>query len=207
VSSRQCPIGRLRHQALKHFRSHGPGRVQLLPDQRVHCRRVEPKGKSMSRNVPSVIGYILDTVFGLPGIVMVALLGSIAFGFTISRINITDISRPDVPPPGNSLTPRLVTRQGSSDAPVRPLVAAGRSRPGVAPTLLDPLLMVGHCADLTLFGWSPVYLAGVREDGTIVGQAYNGPDLIGTAEAKQVKPSVEQSTLSTGSCGTSVDRR
>jgi hypothetical protein len=161
----------------------------------------------MSRNVPSVIGYILDTVFGLPGIVIFALLGSIGLGFAIGRMNISNISFPEATLRGNNLALRLAIRQGSYDAPVRPLAAAGRSRPGVAPLLLDPPLAVGHCADFTLLGCSPVYPAGAQEDGTMVDRAYKVPDLIGIAEAKSVNPSVERSTISTGPCGTSADPR
>jgi hypothetical protein len=56
-----------------------------------------PMGNSMFRNTPVLIKRVLDTAFGLPGIILFGLLGGVAVGLAVGRSAVMDISLPEEP--------------------------------------------------------------------------------------------------------------
>jgi hypothetical protein len=159
----------------------------------------------MSRISPSVIRYIRNTVLGLPGIITLELLGSLAIGVAVDRMDLSKTPPPEALASNDSVTLPLVVRQVSSAALVRSLVIAGRWRPGVGPLPLDLPVMVGHCVGFTLLGCPPAYWAAEPDDAGIADTTYKVADFIGTVEAKSANPSTQQPTMLIGPCSTSVN--
>jgi hypothetical protein len=159
----------------------------------------------MFRIAPSVIRYIRKTVLGIPGIITLELLGSVAIGIAVDRMDLSNPSPPEALTSNDSVAPPFVVRQVSSAALVRSLVIAGRSPSGFGPLPLDRPLMAGHCVGLTLLGCPPAYWAAEPDDAVMPDTTYKVVDFIGIAEAKSVKRPTQQPTVLTGTCTTAAD--
>jgi hypothetical protein len=98
-------------------------------------------GNSMSRNTPVLTKVILDTAFGLPGIILLGLLGGIAVGLAVGRSAVIGVSNP-------------------SAVKLQPALAA----------VLAPVLAIDYGRGTTLLVGPPVPWAGVV-DGTQIAKA------------------------------------
>lgn len=84
----------------------------------------------MSRDPIFLIGYILDQILGLPGLLIFGLLGSIGIALLVVRMRVAKSSFPEKALSGNGLMLPLFIQPGPSDALVRSLLTvAGQGRP------------------------------------------------------------------------------
>jgi hypothetical protein len=70
---------------VKNFSSRRRKCVQVTITLPARCRRGEVQEKIMSRVAPFLLRSILNTVFGLPGIMLFGLAGGIALGVVVGR--------------------------------------------------------------------------------------------------------------------------
>jgi hypothetical protein len=96
-------------------------------------------GKSMARNTPASIYYILDSVLGLPAIIVAALLGGIGVGLAVGLIPIVEILLTEKPVSGERAT--VSSRTSSTWDSAGSHLAASHRRPDT-----------DHAAGLTPFG-------------------------------------------------------
>jgi hypothetical protein len=85
VGNRNIKISVERITTVKNFSSNQAERVQVIIALPARCRSGESRRKIMSRAAPVLLRWILNSVFGLPGIILFGLAGGIALGLVVGR--------------------------------------------------------------------------------------------------------------------------